>query len=393
MVSALRRLPLTAVGWLAAGLAVVCLIAGWQLGWLELTVLGTGCAIALAFAIPFVLGRMRLTITRRLVRERIRVGETADAEFEFHNDSGRPSRGRTLLDRISADGEAPTVRVVRVPALGAGATALVDYELDGLHRGRYQLGPAVIGRSDPLQLVQRDDARTGTDVLWVHPRSERVGALPVGFAKDLEGPTTETSPAGDVAFHSLREYEFGDDVRHIHWLSTARTRTPMVRHYVDNRRPSLAVLLDNRDTIFDADTFELAIEIVASLVDSAFAHSEPVAVWANEQVVVGKGASADRDQAFDRLALLGLSDTGDPLTASTLLPRFEPGVSAVALVTGAIGSAQLLPVVRSLRRRVRVIVIRVWPIGQVTTSPIPGANTLDVDSLESFTVRWRGLVG
>ena len=69
--------------------------------------------------------------------------------------------------------------------------------------------------------------------------------LPVGFAKDLEGPTSDASPAGDIAFHALRPYQLGDDHRHIHWMSTARTGTLMVRHYVDNRRPTLAVLLDD----------------------------------------------------------------------------------------------------------------------------------------------------
>ena len=49
-----------------------------------------------------------------------------------------------------------------------------------------------------------------------------------------------------MAFHALRPYQLGDDHRHIHWMSTARTGSVMVRQNVDNRVPSVVVLLDPR---------------------------------------------------------------------------------------------------------------------------------------------------
>ena len=111
------------------------------------------------------------------------------------------------------------------------------YPLPTARRGVVDVGPALIVKTDLLGLMRREIAQTDVDRLWVHPRVAALGPLPVGFAKDLEGPTSDASPAGDVAFHALREYELGDDHRHIHWMSSARTGTLMVRHYVDNRRP------------------------------------------------------------------------------------------------------------------------------------------------------------
>ena len=118
------------------------------------------------------------------------------------------------------------------------------YPLPTARRGVVQVGPALIVKTDLLHLMRREIEQTGVQTLWVHPRVAALAPLPVGFAKDLEGPTSDASPAGDVAFHALREYELGDDHRHIHWMSTARTGTLMVRHYVDNRRPSITAVVD-----------------------------------------------------------------------------------------------------------------------------------------------------
>lgn len=42
----------------------------------------------------------------------------------------------------------------------------------------------------------------------------------------------------------LREYQFGDDVRYIDWNVTARTQTPYVRQYVEDREVTAWFLLD-----------------------------------------------------------------------------------------------------------------------------------------------------
>ncbi|HVQ22634.1 MAG TPA: DUF58 domain-containing protein, partial [Candidatus Saccharimonadia bacterium] len=46
----------------------------------------------------------------------------------------------------------------------------------------------------------------------------------------------------DIA--GLREYEFGDDVRHIDWNVTARLATPYVREYDEDRELTAWFLLD-----------------------------------------------------------------------------------------------------------------------------------------------------
>ena len=47
-----------------------------------------------------------------------------------------------------------------------------------------------------------------------------------------------------IDFTDLREYEPGDDLRHIDWNVTARMDTPYVREYVEDREVTAWLLLD-----------------------------------------------------------------------------------------------------------------------------------------------------
>ena len=392
--------PLTAVGVLAATIAVVGAVAGWQLGWIELIVLACGCAIALVAALPFVIGQTRVDVTRGLSSSRVVVGTPASVVIDVHNPTSTPTRRRTIDDTIGSN-----VRRLALPRLAADATHRLEYSVPTGSRGVVRVGPAVIARADPLLLMRREVNHSGIDELWVHPRHDPLRALPVGFAKDLEGPTSDTSPVGDVSFHSLRSYEPGDDYRHIHWMSTARLGEPMVRHYVDNRRPYIAVLLDTAESAMGPDEFEVAVEVTASMGVSSFLHREPVAVWTRHGPLVGHSAPGERDELLDQLSLVEQHDVEQPSRRRTskenrhselvdvaqTMVRDEAGCSAVAVVTGALDATTILPLVASLRRRHRVIVVRMWPSGAVRTDDVPGAVMLDVDSLDSFVAAWDAM--
>ena len=202
-------------------------------------VVAAGCLVVLLVALPFVIGRLALDVERTLEPERVTVGDRAIAVVRVTNPRRTPISSRTIEDHVGG-------RPLRldIPPLGAGRSTEAVYTLPTARRGVVTVGPALIVKSDLLGLMRREIVQTGTQTLWVHPRVRALAPLPVGFAKDLEGPTSDASPAGDVAFHALREYELGDDHRHIHWMSSARTGTLMVRHHVDNRRPNLTVVVD-----------------------------------------------------------------------------------------------------------------------------------------------------
>jgi uncharacterized protein (DUF58 family) len=219
-----------------------------------------------------------------------------------------------------------------------------------------------------------------------------VRPLSAGFAKDLEGPTTDDSPSGDIAFHAVREYQSGDDPRHVHWMSSARTGQVMVRHYVDNRRPHLTVVVDSSPDGWTDDEFETGIEAAASLVMSSLAARLPVAARVGHEWIVGRLEPADPQRALDRLTTVARHDDG-PLVATVAdALRVEPATSVLALITARASLETKLACVTRARRSARVIVVDASHSPPVAERRMPGARSLQASDLDAFVAGWNRMV-
>lgn len=396
----LDRLPLTRAGLTLTFFGVLTYVLGWRFGWVEFMVLAAACLAALVVALPFVIGRLRLDVTRELEPKRVTVGDPAVALLTVTNPSKSPVGFRAIDDRVAIlrgpdrdVAELGETVALEVTGLKPGESREAMHRLPTSTRGVVSVGPAIVAKADPLGLMRREVRQAEPDTLWVHPKIVSVNPVPVGFAKDLEGPTSDTSPAGDVAFHTLREYQVGDDHRHIHWLSSARAGSLMVRHYVDNRRPHLTVVLDNRPDAMSPEQFEVAVSIATTLTVNSQLAQQPIALWNGQQAVLGQTVGGNTEDVLDQMALV-TQQAGDSLLEQTMkATHHEPGTSAVAVVTGGQLGEDLLPAVQQLRRSANVIVARVWPHDEIKASALPGAVVLDVDSLERFQVAWNQGVG
>jgi len=139
-------------------------------------------------------------------------------------------------------------------------------------------------RGDPLGLFERVHRRDEPVDLFVHPRTVNFDGQSLGFLRDLEGlPATDLS-RDDVSFHALREYQPGDDLRHVHWKSTARTGDLMVRQYEETRRSHFVIGLSTSPADYRGDEeFELAISAAGSLGLRALRDSQRVEVRVQER--------------------------------------------------------------------------------------------------------------
>lgn len=387
----LPRIPLTVLGRVILILGLVTYGCAALLDWTELAVLAAGCLVGLALAAPFAFGRLNLEVERTLKPNRVTVGsqEGPTAVLEVRNPKSGVFQPRLITEMVDGDDEP-----IRVPSLKRDEVWTSDeLELPTNRRRVVEVGPALITRRDPLHLLSRESRQTTIDRLWVHPEHRLLPPLPVGFAKDLEGPTSDTSPAGDVAFHALREYRVGDNFRHIHWLSSAKTGKTMVRHYVDNRRPVPLVMLDTDTASLSPDCFEVAVSVAASVGVSALHRQLPVSIWAMDRPIIGRAKPGGRTDLLDRLTEVDQIADGPRLSSVTpAAVRSEIGTSATIIVTGSQDLDRLVGTVAMVRRHGAVVVVRVWEPESRRSSAIPRARVIDVETLDQFVAAWTQAV-
>lgn len=121
------------------------------------------------------------------------------------------------------------------------------YQLQLAKRGRYELGPLRVSTRFPLGLIERSLMVRESAIMLIYPR---IGRLAPSFRRQLLGANEQVevpqSRFGvfDDEFHTLREYRTGDNPRAIHWRTSARRGTLIVREYQQNREHNLLVVID-----------------------------------------------------------------------------------------------------------------------------------------------------
>jgi len=196
-----------------------------------------------------------------LTRTHVVVGERAIGGLTLVNGTSRPILpSRVVLPVGSGRGE------FDVPRLAPQAAHEELFAIPTTARGVLAVGPVSVLRGDPLGLFERSSDRRQAVDLYVHPRTVPLEGLSLGRLRDLEGLPSTQLASDDVSFHALREYQPGDDLRHVHWKSTARVGNLMMRQYEETRRSHFVLGLSTYAGDYaDADEFELAISAAGSI--------------------------------------------------------------------------------------------------------------------------------
>ncbi|GAA1999538.1 DUF58 domain-containing protein [Microbacterium ulmi] len=340
------------LAWVLIATAVALWIAGLQLGWRELTIAASVVTAVVVLCTLFLIGRTAYDVVLDLTRDRVVVGERAVGAVTLSN----PGRRAILPSRVLLPVGAGR-GVFDVARLAPGARIEELFAIPTQRRGVLDVGPVSVLRGDPLGLFERVHRRDEPVALYVHPRTVAFEGQSLGFLRDLEGlPATDLSP-DDVSFHALREYQPGDDLRHVHWKSTARTGTVMVRQYEETRRSHFVIGLSRNPADYAADEeFELAISAAASLGLRALRDSHSVEV----RVQGGQLPAASGKQFLDGLSALAPSRPRDGAIADLagVVAASLPTASVVVLVCGSpVDAARLREACGRLPYGARTLVI------------------------------------
>ncbi|MDI3387128.1 DUF58 domain-containing protein [Streptomyces sp. B-S-A8] len=213
--------------------------------------------------------RYRVAGSRRLTPARVPAGSESRVHLRMDNVSRLPTGLLMLQDRVPyVLGPRPRFVLDRVEA---GGRREVSYRVRSDLRGRYPLGPLQLRLSDPFGMCELTRSFSAYDTLTVVPR---VTPLP---AVRLSG---EAAGYGDGRQRALalageddvipRGYRYGDDLRRVHWRSTARYGELMVRREEQPQRARCTVLLDTRRAAHEGagpdSPFEWAVSGTASAV-------------------------------------------------------------------------------------------------------------------------------
>ena len=261
---------ITRHGWTAVVAAVACFGMGRVFGLIELYVVGVGIVIALLVAMISVQQRLPPLNVKRIVSPSlVAVGEPARVDIQLANLGRQSSPYLQLWEPVGNNGGAP----MQLAKLGPGQAASAAYRVPTARRGLIRTGPLRALRRDVLGLTQRTTTLAGTEEVLVVPHSVGLPFPSVGSSGRL-GQHLRMKAWGQTGseFHSLREYQRGDDIRRINWKASARATSLIVRETALEGIRRCTVVLDTTASEYSGGSFEQAV-IAAASVTASSAHA------------------------------------------------------------------------------------------------------------------------
>lgn len=324
------RSALTSRGWTLLGGGAAALIAGRLFGIAELEGLATAAIVAVLGAWVWTSRQAyQLAVHRSLHPPQPAPGRRNAVELRLRNSGPRRTPLLALQDPF--DGAGP--RQLLAP-LGPGGTRTWRYDLPELRRGSFRVGPLLAEVNDPFGLARRRRPVGEPSRLVVHPRVLALRAPVVARASRQEGVASVSQDSGQE-FADLREYVPGDDFRRIHWPSSARADTLLVREDRVERLGRVLLVLDLRRAVWTPPAFEAALEAAASVADDAIGRGLQVRLVATDGTDSQLGSGPrQRARILDQLANATMHAGGALLGPGAAV---EPGPDGPA--TGSSGVA------------------------------------------------------
>lgn len=382
---------ITPLGWAILGIVPVSLLTGYRFGWTELTAIGYAGVAMILIAAVYLVGRNSFLLELSLPHRRVVIGEDASGTVSVIN----PTKRRILGVKVEIPVGRGLTELV-LPSVPKGSSFEQEFAVPTTHRGVYQVGPVRTVRADPVGLVRRELIWTDVAELVVHPRTIAIPSTSTGLIRDLEGNATRDLTNSDVAFHALREYMPGDERRYIHWKSTAKTGTHMVRQFEETRRSHLVVALSLASSDYaNDDEFELAVSVAGSLGVRAIRDVRNVSVVASvrtpefakrKTLAVRKLSTLTRARLLDDLAVVEQSESALAITdVARVTAEQVTGISVAFLVCGSVPTpGQLRSASTQFAAGVEVIAVVCDPETVPGLRQVAGLSVLTIGYLEDL---------
>ncbi len=237
----------------------------------------------IAFAVPFIVvittglltapKEINITATRKIAKIRAIHAETVDVILTITN--GGPALELVeIVDRVPEGLAVIEGSVTCLTSLRSGEECTISYSVR-VSRGYYQFTTTTITARDRLGLTQRSIEAGAHGELYALPDLKSAGRIPIKPEKLLlhSGPIPSRTGGEGIQFFDIREYQPGDQLRHLNWRATAAKPDHLfTNEYEREHITEVGIILDARQATFPA-TEDLQLFERSILASSALAES------------------------------------------------------------------------------------------------------------------------
>jgi uncharacterized protein (DUF58 family) len=383
---------LTRQGLLVAGGAGAMIAGGRLLGVLELFIIGAAAgALVVASIATVLLSRLRLAVARNVTPPRVYAGSPSRVELSIRNDGERTTPVLRLFDPVTGTRGADLM----LSPLEPDVVNRAAYRLPTDRRGIVEIGPLEVVVTDPFGLASSSTVAAPLTELTVFPRVDDIFPVPHTSGDDPHAGADHPSALGRSGedFYALRPYVVGDDLRRVHWASTARRDELMVRQDELPWQGRVTVLLDVRRNTHTPESLELAVSAAASIVTASWKRRDLVRLATTDNTDFGFAAgTAHAEAIMEFLATVPAAVGG---TLRGVLDAFGQAGNggAIVVVVAGISDAELAALSRLRGRFARVAIVHFVPgraQPETHTGSTRGTTIIRVTSDRPFAEAWNG---
>ncbi len=385
---------LTRQGWLVVAGGGVLLATGRILGLVELFALGVvAIVLVVAAGIVVALARLELEVGRSVHPSRVQVGTPGRVELTIRNLRDVRTPVLRLLDPVSGTRGADLL----VPPLDRSERTVAAYRLPTDRRGLLRIGPLDVVVGDPFGLTRLTTQAAPMLELTVYPHVEQIQPLPYTTGHDPLAGARQPNSLGRSGedFYALRPYVVGDDLRRVHWLSSARRDELLVRQNELPWQGRTTVLLDVRKAAHHGDSLEVAVSVAASVVAATARRHDLIRLVTTNGSDSDFAPGSDHVEAImEHLAVVPATPAGSLRRSVEMLGRRSSG-GALVVVVAEVPTEDLVAV-SSLRGRYGSLTIvhldRSASDASAPVGPAPAVPVLRVTRDAPFAAAWNAYV-
>lgn len=228
----------------------------------------TTLAVVLAGVAWVTVTATTLSTARRVAPARLFHGTRAGVDLVVRNTGRLPTSVLGVRDLVPD--ELPAASRFALAPMRPGGSVRLRYHVVGTRRGVYEVGPVEVQLRDPFGVAARSVRHGTSDKLVVFPPVHRLAVgLPLQGLAGTGGASRPRPGAAGDEVATVREYVHGDDLRKVHWGSTAHRGQLMVRQDESPQRPDATIVLDVREGahrgVGAASSLETAATAAASI--------------------------------------------------------------------------------------------------------------------------------